>query len=316
MIVDGTRVPLTVTATRDELLACTPVRATPCSTSTRSFEPGAHRVRLAATRWAQPVTVTLNDGELAAPQRAGGDATVQYWRATSRRVDVHAPAAALLVVHENFNAGWVAELDGRRLEAVRVDGWQQAFLIPAGTAGAVEIMYAPQRAMLAGLVIGAAGAPALLGLALVRPRRAPPPPTEEKAVSSAVVVGFALLLCLLLCGIVGTLVVAAVVAIVGPLLGRAGPPAAAIVGPAALIVAGSTVATAGSPTSMIAEANSPSVQVLCVFAVVMTLVAGLTRVGRDDQLVPRTSSERPPREGPTSARRRRGADALRSTGRP
>lgn len=276
IVIDGVRVPLSVSAPRDDVLAGAPVDATPCAPSTMELGAGPHRVRLPATRWAQPQTVTLADGQIAAPS-AAGDATVQHWNATSRRVQVHSRSAAILVVHENFNAGWVAELDGHRLDAVRIDGWQQGFVIPSGTTGVLEITYAPQRAMVAGLTIGAAGVPALLALALARPRRAPQPPVRERAIGIPFGVAFALLLCVLLSGFVGLLVVAIATAILGPLFGRAASVAAAIVGPMVLIIAGFMVGTAGSPTSMIAEANSPSVQVLCVLAVVATLVAGLMR---------------------------------------
>ena len=280
-LIDGTRVPLTVSAARDDVLAGVPVRATPCATSTMSFGAGAHRVRLAATSWAQPVSVTLSDGLLAAPQPAAGDATVQYWNATSRRVRVRAPSDALLVIHENFNDGWVGQLDGRRLDPVRVDGWQQGFVIPAGTTGTLEITYAPQRAMVAGLAIGAAGAPALLALVLVRPRRTAPPPIGERAIGTPLAIGCAVAIGALLSGIVGLIAVAAILAIGLPLLGRAARTVEAVVGPALLVIAGVIVGTAGSATAMIAEARSSAVQLMCVVAVTLTLLAILPHPERD-----------------------------------
>ncbi len=54
-----------------------------------------------------------------------------------------APTRSYLVVNENFNAGWQASLGGARLRAVRIDGWKQAWLLPAGTAGTVTLTYAP-----------------------------------------------------------------------------------------------------------------------------------------------------------------------------
>jgi arabinofuranan 3-O-arabinosyltransferase len=47
------------------------------------------------------------------------------------------------VVNENFNPGWQARLDGRTLPAARLDGWKQAWLLPAGTAGTVTLTYLP-----------------------------------------------------------------------------------------------------------------------------------------------------------------------------
>ncbi len=39
--------------------------------------------------------------------------------------------------------GWQARLGGTRLRPVRIDGWKQAWLLPAGTAGTVTLTYAP-----------------------------------------------------------------------------------------------------------------------------------------------------------------------------
>ena len=46
-------------------------------------------------------------------------------------------------MNENFNPGWRAVVDGRQLRAVRLDGWKQAWLLPAGTAGVVTLTYLP-----------------------------------------------------------------------------------------------------------------------------------------------------------------------------
>jgi arabinofuranan 3-O-arabinosyltransferase len=74
----------------------------------------------------------------------------------------------LLVVHENFNAGWRATLDGNRLAATMVDGWQQAWRVPAGSTGVVHLTYTPQRTVAAGLVLGAVAVLVLVVLAFWR----------------------------------------------------------------------------------------------------------------------------------------------------
>jgi arabinofuranan 3-O-arabinosyltransferase len=48
------------------------------------------------------------------------------------------------VVEQNFNSGWRAVLDGRVLRAVRLDGWKQAWLLPAGTRGVATLTYRPE----------------------------------------------------------------------------------------------------------------------------------------------------------------------------
>ena len=70
-----------------------------------------------------------------------------------------------------MNPGWRATLDGAPLEPVVLDGWQQGYRIPAGSAGDVVIEFAPdpwyRGALLGGLVL----AVALLALATAGVRR-------------------------------------------------------------------------------------------------------------------------------------------------
>jgi arabinofuranan 3-O-arabinosyltransferase len=83
---------------------------------------------------------------------------------------VDAEDASILVVHENANAGWRATVDGHRLHAVMVDGWQQGWLVPAGTHGVVTLDFTPQRSYVAGLIVGAVAVVLLLVLAFARRR--------------------------------------------------------------------------------------------------------------------------------------------------
>jgi len=91
-----------------------------------------------------------------------------------RTLRVAAAARSYLEVNENFNAGWRAVLDGRRLQPVRLDGWKQAWVLPAGTAGVVTLTYQPES-LYRDAVIGGLAALALviivaLALALARRR--------------------------------------------------------------------------------------------------------------------------------------------------
>jgi hypothetical protein len=66
----------------------------------------------------------------------------------------------LLVLAENADNGWHAEMSGHRLTPVLAWGWAQAFRVPAG-AGEVHIWHSPGRrtgqlvveAVLVGLVL-------------------------------------------------------------------------------------------------------------------------------------------------------------------
>lgn len=48
-------------------------------------------------------------------------------------------AERTLVLQERAESGWRAELDGRALEPVTVDGWAQGFVVPADAGGAVQV---------------------------------------------------------------------------------------------------------------------------------------------------------------------------------
>ncbi len=93
-------------------------------------------------------TDAATDAATDADTDAGTDARtvdVLTWGDSSRSAAVGAGPAALLHLPENFNPGWVAEVDGERLQALRVDGWQQAWVLPEGGAVEVQLTYAPQR---------------------------------------------------------------------------------------------------------------------------------------------------------------------------
>ncbi len=106
---------------------------------------------------------------VAAPRaRPAQSPEIVRWAATSRAVEVEqAPYRRTLELAENFNPGWVASVGGTPLEALRVDGWRQAFLVPAGVGGEVSLEYAPDRLYRQGLVVGLLAVAAVLALALV-----------------------------------------------------------------------------------------------------------------------------------------------------
>ena len=61
---------------------------------------------------------------------------------------------AVLAIPENANAGWVATVDGHPLARTRVDGWQQAWIVPAGAGGVVVLACTPDHSDRLGLLIG------------------------------------------------------------------------------------------------------------------------------------------------------------------
>jgi arabinofuranan 3-O-arabinosyltransferase len=166
--VDGKVVPTRVSGTFAALLTGQPMRFTACSPAV--LAAGVNQVTEPPSDTFSVQDVVLSGPSLAAPSRPAAAASVKSWTPSRRTVAVTATVPSYLVVTENFNAGWHAVIGGRQLRAVRLDGWKQAWLLPAGTRGLVTLTYQPDRpyliAMFGGLallalvmVIGAVGVP-------------------------------------------------------------------------------------------------------------------------------------------------------------
>jgi arabinofuranan 3-O-arabinosyltransferase len=142
-----------------------------------SLGSGEHRLRALPTAEyevvqlaAAPAARTVGDQSTARSVRATD------WSDARRTLRLGPGDETVLSVPENFNAGWRATLDGTRLRPVRVDGWRQGWIAPAGDgADRVELVYSPQRSYVVLLAVGLALAGGVvaagLTLLLVRVRR-------------------------------------------------------------------------------------------------------------------------------------------------
>jgi len=156
------------TVTVHDLLAQPAVELRTCA-DPLTLRAGQHTLVAPAGALFNPTAVYL--GRPAAARPDGPGVQVLSWGATLRTVQVPADRSTVLVVHENANAGWQATVDGTRLQPVRVDGWQQGYLVPAGTSGLVTLRYAPDRLYRWSLLAGLLGLVILIGLALLPVRR-------------------------------------------------------------------------------------------------------------------------------------------------
>jgi arabinofuranan 3-O-arabinosyltransferase len=98
-------------------------------------------------------------------------ATIVSWTSSVRKLRVTAPTRSYLVVNENFNPGWRAVVHGRRLQPVRLDGWKQAWVLPAGTNGVATLTYQPESLYRDAVVGGLAALAVILLVAVLRFRR-------------------------------------------------------------------------------------------------------------------------------------------------
>ena len=136
---------------------------------------GANRITVQESPHSRLGTVAVHDADPAdeEPVRAR-PAEIEGWGRSERRVTVAADTDSYLVVTENFNEGWTARLadSGTELTPVRLDGWKQAWLLPAGTSGTVVLTYEPDTVYHAALLTGAALVAAVLAALAVLPRTA------------------------------------------------------------------------------------------------------------------------------------------------
>jgi arabinofuranan 3-O-arabinosyltransferase len=212
--------------------------ARPCRGSALTIPAGRHRVTVPSSAEFLVEQLSLVPVGGAQPEAAVEPPVVTAWGATRRSVTVPTAAVArVLETSENANAGWVAHLGDRRLEPVRVEGWRQAWLLPPGAGGEVELDFAPQRWYATALAAGLAAVLALAGLAVAPARRLPPRPLPDgplpggrrplggAAVGAAVgaSVGAAVGLGLAIAGLPGLLIVTAALALTRVAPAAAGP---------------------------------------------------------------------------------------------
>jgi arabinofuranan 3-O-arabinosyltransferase len=273
--VDGTPIPLRIKASASDVLDGEPVRAVACTANAIDLSAGEHRFTLAASEWALPRSLTLStfQASLSAPAPSPGTATVQTWKSTNRRVLVNTSAPSLLVVRENFNSGWRASVDGVRMPAVRVDGWQQAFAVPQGTQGIVVLTYAPQRMFSLGLILGLAAVVALGLLILWPSRKCSFGALGEGRLQYPVQVALLAALVMQLTGLAGVAVLAVAIVVRHSLWAshREVPPWLCGL---AFFTVGTTIASAPL-LSRFAVANSDTNQLLALAAVCFAAIAGL-----------------------------------------
>ncbi|WP_326795701.1 alpha-(1-_3)-arabinofuranosyltransferase [Streptomyces sp. NBC_01808] len=212
--------------------------------------------------------LTLTRGEPAAAA-AGRDVEATDWAGDERAVTVGEGQDAYLTTYENYNDGWKATLDGEELESVRLDGWQQGFLVPADKSGEVKLEYKPAAWYDAGIFAGVAAILALLGLAFVRAGRREVVVAEPAPPAPGWVLG-----ALVLTAVVA--VVAGPYALIVPALALLARTRAGLLAPLALVaMAGAGVAAltgAGEAVRMDEGAFSGVAQALAVLALAAALV--------------------------------------------
>ncbi|WP_280339189.1 alpha-(1-_3)-arabinofuranosyltransferase [Nocardia neocaledoniensis] len=131
LAIGGRTVHTTITATADELRSGAPVSARPCAEDAADIEllPGRPDLTVAPTELFTVDRLRLIRTDPIAPVAA-----------------TTAPGTRLLVLPLSTNVGWQARTaDGRELDPIVVDGWQQGWLLPADAKGEVTVSFPADR---------------------------------------------------------------------------------------------------------------------------------------------------------------------------
>jgi arabinofuranan 3-O-arabinosyltransferase len=175
--INGITVPTKASGTFTDLLNGRPLKFTACSQAI--LTAGTNRVTEPEADGFSVQAVVLGTVPRISPPRnasAPRAADIVSWTSSVRQLRVDTAARSYLVVNENFNPGWRAAVHGRALRAVRLDGWKQAWMLPAGTTGVVTLTYRPESLYRDAVAGGLAALAVVLLVAVVRFRRRRPPP--------------------------------------------------------------------------------------------------------------------------------------------
>ena len=157
-------------------------RAIPWSACATVSLSGAdqHTVDFHAPQGLEPATLVLRPSAQAGLVPSSVSADVHRVSPTAVDVTVApAPGTHLLETTMNENPGWVATADGVVLEPVVIAGYRQAFVLPEGTSGTVQIRFAPDGAYRALLLTGGLLALLLVLTAAFPDRRRGPGPGRD-----------------------------------------------------------------------------------------------------------------------------------------
>jgi arabinofuranan 3-O-arabinosyltransferase len=172
LTVDGRVYQTSVSGTLGELSQYLPLSVRLCAPGgALSLGAGRHTLTAAA-----PGTFAVTDLSLAsgapAPVASGaavasGASRVVAIRSSQPdqgRLSIGRGVASYLEVHENYNLGWAAALNGQPLTPVRLDGWQQGFVVPAGAGGTITLTFQPAATYHVVLIASLLAAAILLAL--------------------------------------------------------------------------------------------------------------------------------------------------------
>ncbi len=329
--VAGQFVQTSVTTTVAALLDNQPIAARPCRSEPITLPAGDQELLVS------PGPGLLVDGvELATPlagelrTATAFPVAADAWSNDHREVDVTPSGRErLLVVPESVNPGWTANTaDGVPLAAITVNGWQQGWIVPAGTAGTVTMTFASNASYRWGLIGGLALLPMLLVAAFVpgRRRQTTPPTVRPWCPPTAVRGAAVVVAATVISGLAGAMVAGAALALAHLFRQNERITRVATLGTAAggLVLAGAILSQNPWRSVDGYVGHSAGVQLLALLSVVAVAVsvavppaapesdrAGLPESGRTEQPTDDNGAHEPARQPTSSPDRHPGIGAGR-----
>ena len=191
--VDGHTYATSVSGTVNDLTGLTPLPLHLCTKGgTLTLSPGRHWLTSPGTGVPLAVTdlsLSAAPAVPAASSTAARPLRIGSWGAEYRTATIGPGGQSYLEVHQVANPGWSATLNGHRLTPVTLDGWQQAFIVPAGGGGRVVMAFTPATGY-RWLLAGSALAVCLLIAAAAWPWRRRPRLRPGPAPAGAGTAGF------------------------------------------------------------------------------------------------------------------------------
>ncbi|MHB1890237.1 MAG: alpha-(1-_3)-arabinofuranosyltransferase domain-containing protein [Acidimicrobiales bacterium] len=184
LVVNGFAVPTAVQGTMQDLFSLEPMKLQTCGPvpGTLALHAGQNEVVAADNGYGMKVTSVMLKGAPLPSPAAPRSVKIDSWSSGSRTFAVGAGPAAILNLRQNYNTGWLATFDGKPLKAVRLDGWQQGWMLPpSGLPGTVHAYFAPAHAFRLSLLLGLLLALGLVAWALWPSRISPLPSRRRRA---------------------------------------------------------------------------------------------------------------------------------------
>ncbi len=153
--VDGTTMMTAATGTLGDLLDLKPMPFAVCSPATTYLSAGRHVISFPPAPTFRATGLTAKSQTASTTRPASRTARIVSWAPANRTLVLSAGAATYVQVAQNFNVGWVGRFNGTRLTPVRLDGWEQGWIVPAGASGTMTMTLAPDGLYRGGLLLGA-----------------------------------------------------------------------------------------------------------------------------------------------------------------